>query len=137
MTTNAFSLVGRFGLAAIFLWSALGKLGAPEATLGYIASSGLPAPKLALGVAILVELFGALAFVSGVAARAAAVALALFCLATAVIFHGPVGDQEQLIHFLKNVAMAGGLMQVAAFGAGAWTLAHLLAPARGRELSPA
>ena len=137
MTTNAFSLVGRFGLAAIFLWSALGKLGAPEATLGYIASSGLPAPKLALGAAILVELFGALALMSGVAARAAAVGLALFCLATAVLFHGAVGDQEQLIHVLKNVAMAGGLMQVAAFGAGAWTLPRLLAPGRGRQLSHA
>ena len=137
MTANAFSLVGRFGLAAIFLWSAFGKLGAPEATLGYIASAGLPAPKLALGAAILVELFGALALISGMAPRLAAGALALFCLATAAFFHGATEDQEQLIHFLKNVAMAGGLLQVAAFGAGAWTLPRLLSAGRPAQLSHA
>jgi putative oxidoreductase len=48
--------------------------------------------------------------------------MALFCVVTALLFHHALGDQNQMIHFLKNIAMAGGFLQVAAFGAGTFSL---------------
>ena len=62
---------------------------------------------------------GGLLLVVGYRVRPAALALAAFSLATAVSFHSNFADQNQMIHFLKNVMMAGGLLQTAAFGAGA------------------
>jgi putative oxidoreductase len=70
-------------------------------------------------VAVAVELGGGLLLVLGYRVRPVALALAAFSLATAVSFHGNFTDQNQMIHFLKNVMMAGGLLQMAAFGAGA------------------
>jgi putative oxidoreductase len=69
-------------------------------------------------VAVAVELGGGLLLVLGYRVRPVALGLALFSLATAVSFHGDFADQNQMIHFLKNVMMAGGLLQIAAFGAG-------------------
>jgi putative oxidoreductase len=110
--------VGRLLLAAIFLISGFGKLTAATGTIGYIAQAGLPAPAVAYAVALLVELGGGILLVVGYQARLVAAALAVFSLATAFAFHANFGDQNQLIHFLKNVAIAGGLLQVVAFGAG-------------------
>jgi putative oxidoreductase len=114
--------LGRLLLAAIFLLSGFGKLTAAVGTIGYIGQAGLPAPQLAYAVALLVELGGGLLLVLGYQARLVAAALAVFCIATAFAFHGNIGDQNQMIHFLKNVAMAGGLLQVVAFGAGSLSL---------------
>jgi putative oxidoreductase len=82
----------------------------------------LPVPPLAFAVAVLVELGGGLLLVAGYQVRPVAAALALFCLVTARSFHGNFADQNQMIHFLKNVMMAGGLIQIVAFGAGALSL---------------
>ena len=60
-----------------------------------------------------------LLLIAGFQARLVAIALALFCLATAVSFHSNFADQNQMIHFLKNIMIAGGLLQIAGFGAGA------------------
>ena len=109
---------GRVLLAAIFLWSGLGKLLDPASSLGYIGSVGLPLPEVSLVTAIIVELAGGIALVLGYRTKLVAALLALFSIATALVFHSAFGDQNQLIHFFKNVAMAGGLLQVAAFGAG-------------------
>lgn len=118
----ALPLVGRVGIAAIFLLSGLSKLAAPAATIGYIAASGLPLPQLGYAIALLVELAGGAALVLGYRTRLVAAILAAFSLATAFAFHSALGDQNQFIHFFKNLAMAGGLLQVVAFGAGAWSL---------------
>jgi putative oxidoreductase len=75
-------------------------------------------PPLAFAVAVAVELGGGLLLIAGFRVRPIAIALALFSLATAVSFHSNFADQNQMIHFLKNVMMAGGLLQIAAFGAG-------------------
>ncbi|SEJ25214.1 Uncharacterized membrane protein YphA, DoxX/SURF4 family [Azotobacter beijerinckii] len=91
-------------------------------TLGYIGSTGLPFPTLALAVALLIELGFATALLVGYRTRLVATVMAGFTLATALAFHNQFGDQNQLIHFLKNLAIAGGLLQVAAFGAGALSL---------------
>jgi putative oxidoreductase len=125
MKTDFLSWLGRAGLAAIFLWSGLGKLASAEGTIAYIAAADVPVPALAFAVAVAVELTGAAALLFGVWARVAAAGLALFCLATAVLFHSEIVDEEQMIHFLKNAAIAGGLLQVTAFGPGRWTLRSL------------
>jgi putative oxidoreductase len=114
--------VGRLLIGVPFAMSGLSKLAAIDATLGYIQSAGLPMPVVALILAVITELGGGLLLIAGFRARAVATVLALFSLATALSFHRNFGDQNQMIHFLKNVMMAGGLLQIVAFGAGAVSL---------------
>jgi putative oxidoreductase len=120
--SQAAPLIGRVFMAAIFLISGLGKLAAPAATIGYIASAGMPFPRLGFAIAVCIEIPGSLALIAGYHTRAVAGVLAIFCLITALCFHMHFGDQNQSIHFLKNLAMAGGMLQVVAFGAGRFSL---------------
>jgi putative oxidoreductase len=130
-----YTVGGRFLIAIMFVLSGIGKIGAPEATQGYIAAVGLPMPMLAYWLAIVTEIGGGILLVLGYRARivslalalfavatALCLALALFAVATALFFHHDFADQNQMIHFLKNLAIAGGLLQIAAFGAGALSL---------------
>src|ERR1700720_2141953 len=105
-----------------FAMSGLSKLGAYSATTEMIGAAGLPFPPLAFAVAVAIELGGGLLLIAGYRARYVAAALALFSLATAMSFHSNFVDQNQMIHFLKNVMMAGGLLQITAFGAGALSI---------------
>jgi putative oxidoreductase len=120
--SDALALTGRLLIAAIFLLSGFGKIAQPGPMIAYIGAAGLPYPKLALAGSAMVELLGGAALVLGYRTRSVAVVLALFSLATAVTFHSAFGDQNQFIHFFKNLAMAGGLLQVAAFGGGQLSL---------------
>jgi putative oxidoreductase len=120
--TRYFPFVGRVLIGLPFAMSGLGKLGSYGPTTEMIGAAGLPLPPLAYAVAVVVELGGGLLLIAGFQTRQVAIALALFCLATAVSFHSNFADQNQMIHFLKNVMMAGGLLQIAAFGAGAISL---------------
>jgi len=120
--SDSMSLLGRILIAAIFLLSGVSKLSNPAAVIGYIESVGLPLPALALAAAVLVEVVGGAALVIGYQTRAVAAALAVFTVVTAFAFHNQLGDQNQFIHFFKNIAMAGGLLQVFAFGAGGWSV---------------
>jgi putative oxidoreductase len=115
-------LVGRVLIGAPFVMSGLGKLAAYTATVGYIGAVGLPLPPLAFLMAVLIELGGGLLLLSGYRVRFASLVMAVFCIATAVFFHRNLADQNQMIHFLKNVMMAGGLLQITYFGAGAFSL---------------
>jgi putative oxidoreductase len=117
--TRYLPFVGRLMLGLPFAMSGSSKLGAYAATTGYISAVGLPLPPLAFAVAVAVELGGGLLLIAGYRARYVAAALALFSLATAISFHNNFADQNQMIAFLKNVMMAGGLLQIVAFGAGA------------------
>jgi putative oxidoreductase len=119
---SAIPAIGRILLAAIFIISGFGKVMAPAGTIGYIESSGLPFAPVAFAVAVAVELGGGLLLVAGIKTRLVAAILAAFSIVTAFAFHGNVADQNQMIHLLKNIAMAGGLLQVVAFGAGAWSV---------------
>jgi putative oxidoreductase len=119
---GALPLAGRVGIAAIFILSGLSKLAAPAAAIGYIQSVGLPLPQLGLAIAVLVELVGGVALVLGYRTRLVAGALAAFSIVAAIFFHAALGDQNQFIHFFKNVAIAGGLLNVMALGGGAWSL---------------
>ena len=116
--TTVVPAAGRAMISAIFLLSGMSKLAAPAMTIGYIQSAGLPLPSVAFALSAFVEIVGGIALLLGYRTRAVAVVLALFSLATAVFFHSALGDQNQFIHFFKNIAMAGGLLQVVAFGGG-------------------
>jgi putative oxidoreductase len=120
-------LLGRILIAAIYILSGYGKLMAPAATAGYIASAGLPLPYVGVAIAVVVELIGGILLVVGYQTRLVALVMALFTLATAVFFHSNFADQNMFIHFFKNVAMTGGLLQVAAFGAGSLSVDASLA----------
>jgi len=113
---------GRLLMALIFLISGAGKIATPAATLNYIASAGLPLPALGYLIALAVELGGGMLLVVGFQTRAAAIVMTIFTIATAFSFHHDFADQNQMIHFLKNLAMAGGLLQIVAFGAGAFSI---------------
>lgn len=115
---DGIALVGRMLLATIFILSGITKLGAAEGTIGYIASVGLPFADAIYYAVIALEIIGGAMLVIGYQTRAAAVALGIFSIAAAVTFHADFADQNQMIHFLKNLALAGGMLQVAAFGPG-------------------
>jgi len=124
--TDTTALAGRILVAVLFLMSGIGKLAAPAMTKGYIAAMGLPAPDLAYFGAVAVEIGGSLLLIAGYKARIVAAGMAVFTLLTAVFFHRNFADQNQMIHFMKNIAIIGGLLQVAAFGAGRFALDHFI-----------
>ncbi len=117
------ALFGRIGLSLIFLISGWGKIAAYAGTQQYMESAGLPGALLPLVIAL--ELGGGLAILSGVFTRWIALALAAFALASAALFHANLDDAAQAINFWKNVAMAGGFLMLAAYGAGTLSLDHL------------
>ena len=117
--TRYLPFAGRVLIGLPFAMSGLGKLAAYGATTAMISAAGLPVPPLAFAVAVAIELGGGLLLIAGYRTRFVAAGLAVFALATAISFHSNFADQNQMIHFLKNVMMAGGLLQIVAFGAGA------------------
>lgn len=119
---DVFALAGRALIAAIFVMSGLGKITQPAASIAYMTAAGLPLAPLGLAAAALVELGGGIALILGYRTRFAAAVLAVFAIITALIFHSALSDQNQFIHFFKNVAVAGGLLQVVAFGGGRLSL---------------
>jgi putative oxidoreductase len=124
MTKNSDStaLAGRILIAVLFLMSGIGKIAAPATTQDYIAAMGLPLPVVDYLASMTVEVVGSLLLILGFQTRIVASGMAVFSLATALVFHRNFGDQNQMIHFLKNIAIMGGLLQVAAFGAGKFSL---------------
>lgn len=114
----AVPFAGRILMSAIFLISGIGKIADPAGTISAIQSVGLPLPPVSYGLAVLVEIVGGLALIVGYQTRLVALAVAGFSVATALSFHAHFGDQNQFIHFFKNVAMTGGLLQIVAFGGG-------------------
>jgi putative oxidoreductase len=134
-TTRYLPFIGRLLIGLPFAMSGLGKLAAFGPTTAMIAAVGLPVPPLAYAVAVVIELGGGLLLVAGYQTRLVAIALAVFAIATAVSFHSNFADQNQMIHFLKNVMMAGGLLQIVAFGAGAISLDNRLSKGGGTVAS--
>lgn len=122
MQQSPIVLVGRILLSIIFILAGFGKITALGGTAGYFASMGLPVPMVTAVVVALVELIGGIAILVGFQTRIAAIVLALFSVATAFIAHFDFADQMQLINFQKNLAMAGGFLVLAAYGAGALSI---------------
>ncbi len=122
-SVNFLATIGRILLAAIFLASGIHKLLTPTETQAYIAAAGLP-PVPAFWTAAAVEVIGGTFLLLGVATRFAALVLAAFTIAAAAFFHANFTDPNQFNHFMKNLAIAGGLLQVTAFGSGGLAITH-------------
>ena len=125
--TNALALIGRLLLAPMFLVSGYSKIGGFAGTAGWIASKGLPLPEVLTAAALVVELVAAAMLVLGWKARWAALALAVFTAVASYFFHNfwavPEAQQmTQQLFFMKNVAVIGGLLLIAALGPGGWSV---------------
>ena len=114
------SVVARILLAHIFVLAGMNKIMGYAGTQGYMEMMGVPGMLLPL--VIILELGGGLALVAGWQARWVAFALAGFSVISALIFHNNLADQVQMIMFMKNLAIAGGLLLIAEHGAGAYSL---------------
>lgn len=121
------SLIGRILLATIFILAGFGKITGWEGTAGYMASRGMPAIPFFLTLAIIFELLGGLSLLLGFKTKIGALALFLFLVPTTLVFHNfwtyPEAQQQiQMIMFLKNLAIMGGLLMLAAAGPGPLSL---------------
>ena len=124
---NPLTLVGRILLALLFIPAGVSKLTGFAGTVGYIASKGVPFPELAAGAAIGIELGLGLLLLVGFQARWAALGIALFTFVVSFIFHNfwALPADQVLMNqqaFFKNMAIVGGLLTVAAWGAGRWSM---------------
>jgi len=120
------SLIGRVLLCAIFLMSGMGKITDPAGTQAYMASHHMPYTAVLLVGAILLELGGGLSLLLGLKARWGALALVVFLVPTTLIFHTNFAERLQVIQFMKNLAILGGLLTLAAFGPGPISLDAML-----------
>lgn len=124
---NPLALIGRALLALLFIPAGFSKITGFAGTVGYIASKGVPMPELAAAAGVAVELGLGLLLLVGFQTRWAALGMALFTLVISCIFHNFWGvPAEQVMaqsqQFFKNMAIVGGLLTVAAWGAGAWSV---------------
>jgi putative oxidoreductase len=120
---DSFALIGRLLLAYMFIPAGFGKIAGFSGTVGYAASAGLPLPAVGVAIALVIELLGGLALLFGVGTRWAALGLAVFTAVASFYFHNywalPADQQMmQQLMFGKNLAIVGGLLAFAAFGAG-------------------
>jgi len=120
-------VIGRIGLALLFLWSGYEKLANPAFTVAYMRSYGLPAPHLLMWPVLLLELIGGAMLVFGWRARWVALVLAVYTVVATFIFHAywsAPADQvvNEQIHFMSNLAIAGGLLLVVAHGSDRYAL---------------
>ena len=129
---NAILLAARLLLSWLFLHEAVSLVLTFEAAAQGMAKMGVPAPLLAATIAL--QLFGGMAIAVGWQARLGAAGLGLFCLATAVLFHQNFANRNELLHFDKDFAIAGGMFVLMVKGGGAWSLDRL---SRAKKLSAA
>lgn len=106
--------IGRVLLAAIFLVSAYGKVTGFAGTAGFMESAGMPMASVLLVIAIIIEVAGGLALIFGWQVRHAVRALVIYTVVATYYFHMNLADQSQMIMFMKNLAIIGGLLVTAA-----------------------
>jgi putative oxidoreductase len=116
----AAALLGRLLLSAIFLHEAWSKLSAYSMAIAYMQAFGVPGRLLPLAIGF--ELGCGLLILLGYQTRIAGLLLAGFCVTTAILFHTRFGDRNQLLHFEKDLAIAGGFLVLFAQGGGAWSI---------------
>ena len=124
---NPFALLARLLMAALFLPAGISKIGGFAGTAGYIGSVGLPLPEVGAALAIVIEVVAPILLIIGLFTRPAALVLAVFTLVATVFFHAywsVPADQQfmQSLLFWKNIGVVGGLLAIAAFGAGAFSV---------------
>ncbi len=126
MSNSISLLISRILLAVLFIPAGIQKFGAIEGTAGYISAMGLPAGTALAWLAAIFEVVAGIAILVGFQTRIASYLLAAFCLFTGYVFHysAAAGDASgmQMIMFMKNVAIAGGFLALAAAGAGAYSV---------------
>ncbi|MEQ8325435.1 MAG: DoxX family protein [Vicingaceae bacterium] len=111
-------LIGRLCLAMVFVLMGLQKILIFEDTLTYMKDASIPFPLILLVMVIVVETAGGLAIMIGIRVKIVAFVLALYMVPTTLIFHPIWGDSIQFVDFLKNLAIAGGLLTLSYHGAG-------------------
>jgi putative oxidoreductase len=121
-TTRYLPFAGRLLIGGIFLMSGLTKVGAYAGITAAIAGVGLPFAPLGFAIALVIEIGFGLLLLIGYHTRSVALILAIWCVVTAIFFHRNFADQNMMIHFLKNLMIAGGLLQIVHFGAGSVSL---------------
>jgi len=124
---NPLALAGRLLVAWLFIPAGFAKIGGFAGTVGYATAMGLPLPSVSVAIGLAIELFGGIAILVGWRTRIAAALLALFTLVAAFYFHAwwnlPADQQMmQQLMFNKNMGITGGLLCLAAWGAGAFSL---------------
>ncbi len=124
-------LMGRLLLVFIFLHEGSSILGNYAGAAAYMQKSGVPSLLLPLVIAL--QLGGGALIAAGIMTRFAALAFAAFCVLTAILFHGQFADRNQLLHFQKDLAIAGGFLVLACCGPGKWSIGRYLARS-GNEL---
>ena len=112
--------VGRVLIAQVFIIAGLSKIPNYADTWSFMVSTGVPGGLLPM--VILLEVIGGLALLCGIQTRFIAVVLAMFSLITAFVFHNNFADQLQLMMFIKNIAISGGLIMLAASAANAFSV---------------
>jgi putative oxidoreductase len=115
-------LLSRVLMAYIMIHGGINKALNPSAAMGMMNHYGLPLPGIAYAVSVFVELGVGIAFLIGWQGKASALILAIWCVATALVAHYHPGDTNQMIHFAKNMCMAGGFLQVFVYGTGAFSI---------------
>jgi putative oxidoreductase len=134
LVNEAAALAGRFLLAALFLHEAWSKLMGYSAAVTYAQAFGIPGVLMPFAIAV--EVGCGFLILLGYHARAAALLLAGFCVATAILFHTKLGNRNEVLHFEKDLAIAGGLLVLFARGAGGWALDALRSTARADGAVP-
>jgi len=119
---NPLSFVGRILLALLFIPAGWSKIAGFDKTVGYIASKGVPLPDAAAAIAIVIELSLGVLLAVGFQTRWAALGIAVFTVVISFIFHPFWAEPSQAQAFFKNIAVVGGLLTVAAWGAGGWSI---------------
>ncbi|MCW4043749.1 MAG: DoxX family protein [Candidatus Bathyarchaeota archaeon] len=115
-------LAARILISTIFIIAAINKAMNPSGTENYIAAAGIPAAGVLSVLVIMIEIFGGLSILLGFKAKWGAIALFMFLIPATLIFHTEFTDQIQSIMLLKNLAMMGGLLMVANYGSGSYSL---------------
>lgn len=114
--------IGRLLIALIFVMSGLNKIDNYSNVAGWMESMGVPGVLLLLPLVIVFEVLGGLAIIIGWQTRYTALLLSGFCLLSALIFHANFADQNEMIHFMKNLALSGGFLFLVAHGGGNYAL---------------
>ena len=126
-SSNITSLVGRLLISQIFLFSGVTKIAMYSHIVGFAAAKGIPMPGIAIALAAATEILGGLAILVGFQTRAAAWLLFLYLIPATLIFHNfwalsGAEHQEQFMNFIKNLTIMGGLLILAASGAGGFSV---------------
>ena len=115
-------VIGRVLIALIFVLSGLGKIMNFDGTLGFMQSVGIPFTAFALVIVIAIELLGGIFLILGLKTKWVAGTLIIYTAIAALIFHTNFADQNQMAHFMKNLAIIGGLILIANYGPGRFSL---------------